>query len=830
MTQFAKLSAEAKSIVSNFLDKVRGKSFFAEAHKQLMVSLYSEMQGADQKVLEILSSYKVSLNDYFTSDEVSRLKEEYPAVIGYCFKFCDFRNGGIVDPSKGITYLPESLVELCAAIAKPIPGKSVLLPFAGDGSFSPLCEDAAVIDGFELNNESWAMAQIVLKSVNSKANVTLSDASEFNKTGKKYDYVFTFPPMMPGRNNSVVDVIYDIIANRLNDGGEFYAILPYSFCSESTGWFDVRKILLDRKDYSALVVALPSSMLLPAASVKLCLVHFAKNHKNLVALADASGDEFFARHDVAGLKETVLKVNSVLETIEKQDEKYVWVGTANTDIVLNMQPSRYLITQNLPILTSGEKYVKLDDLIELVSMTKDENLQHKTRQRNAAAHSTTADNMSEQERRRILEEFVELEKNHRLPLVGMKELANNYLNCTVNRATLPLGNKLEYTYLTTNCLLVGFMSGKFKVGKTEGVSEHSPVTLRNEVLPFKVVSSDVTEDYILRCLSESYVEKQAASFATGVAITRLRKEDFLSIVIKVPSTEEQERLCKEDTRISLTESDRLLLESHEEFRRDMHMKKHAIGQTIYNLKNWWKALQKARKEGNGVVSDTAMVGKSQPVSVAEIYDNLQEVITKLQTQINTLDRGNGLVSQNLALTEFIENYISNSANKSPLFTYVYDETGHHASETLKEVDFDEETGTGVETGRIILNEGDPIEYAEFAPEALKIIFDNIVSNATSHGFEGRENAVNYIKFELSSEGDDYVITISNNGNPLHSQISAQDVFTYNKSSKNGKDHFGIGGYEVQKLMREFGGDAQIITDSDSEFPVSYRLIFHNTNI
>ena len=260
------------------------------------------------------------------------------------------------------------------------------------------------------------------------------------------------------------------------------------------------------------------------------------------------------------------------------------------------------------------------------------------------------------------------------------------------------------------------------------------------------------------------------------------------------------------------------------------MKKHAIGQTIYNLSNWWKVLQKARKEGHGIVSDDATVGKSQPVLVSEIYNNLQEVITKLQHQINTLDRGNGLVSQNFALTEFIENYISNPANKSPLFTYIYDNTSHHADQTIPVIDFDESTGKAIVTRDIAIKEGDPIEYVDFAPDALKIIFDNVVSNAACHGFEGRENNLNIIKIELFSDGGNYVITISNNGNPLHEQISHKDVFTYNKSSKNGGTHFGIGGYEIKKLMNEFGGDVEIHSDSQSDFPITYKLVFTKTNI
>ena len=70
---------------------------------------------------------------------------------------------------------------------------------------------------------------------------------------------------------------------------------------------------------------------------------------------------------------------------------------------------------------------------------------------------------------------------------------------------------------------------------------------------------------------------------------------------------------------------------------------------------------------------------------------------------------------------------------------------------------------------------------------------------------------------------------------LNKQLKPEEVFVYGKTSRMGKGsdagetHFGIGGYEVQKLMREFGGDAEFISDPESDFPVSYKLSFFNTN-
>lgn len=794
MTPFATLSTEAQNIVNNFIAASRAKSFLTEAHKQIMVSLYGEMPNADKEVLDVLSHYQIHLDDYFSKSEIQTLTEEYSAVINYCYKYCDFSKGGVAQVKAGKPFIPESLVQLCGSIIDSTEGKSILLPYTGMGAFAPLCSTASFVEGFEIYPEAWALSQIMLKSVNPSAAIQLGDSDSLNIMGRKYDHILAFPPILPGKDGrKVIDLFYRLITEHLNEDGELCVILPLSYCYATSGWFDVRKIMLDHKGYSTMVIALPP-MLQLFTSVPLCLVQFVKNNKEMIVLADASSDDFKAFHTVAGKKGFSLKVDSIVESIRDCDERYVWVGDIhmlNGDI--NMMPSRYLVNQNLSPIPEGYTSYKLGDLITICPRVRSNN-------------------------------------NTEMPLVGMKELSATYLNCEIALNDIPSSPSYGSYCISSDSLLVGFIGGKFKVGKISGLSEDKMVSLRNEVIAFNIKNDVVSEDFLLREIMGKKVETQGLALATGVTISRISKEDFLSIVILVPSREEQDHLCKEDTRVSLTEADRRLIESAEEFRKDMHMKKHAIGQTIYNLSNWWKVLQKARKEGHGVVSDDAIVGKSQPVPVSEIYNNLQEVITKLQHQINTLDRGNGLVSQNFALTEFIENYISNPANKSPLFTYMYDNTSHHAGQTIPVIDFDETTGKSVPTGDIVIKEGDPIEYVDFAPDALKIIFDNIVSNAACHGFEGRGNNLNIIKIELFSEGENHIITISNNGNPLHKQISHKDVFTYNKSSKNGGSHFGIGGYEIKKLMNEFGGDAEILSDSQSEFPVTYKLVFNKTNI
>lgn len=767
MTQFSVLTSEAKAIVTNFFNAQKKSNVFSEPHKQLMASLYALMPDANHKVIGILGQYVVSLSDFMPESDICLLKSEYPAVVRSCYD-----NGQLADVTRinrGELFIPQSLIGLCMAISEPKAGNSVLVPYTGDGGFAYHLADCK-IDGFEINEKNWAFLQVLLHSVHAVSNIELGGS--LVSPDKRYDYVFSFPPILEGRDRrKVIDVIYNIITKQLQDEGELFCILPMNFCFERSGWFDVRKILWDcRGQFSMLVISLPP-VLQPLTGINFCLLHVKKNHQDKVVLVDATGEEYLAQCEKAGGKEYVLKVQSVIKAIKSMDEKHVWVGNSS-ELTGNvsLMPSRYLVPQYIQQPGEGERCFKLSDVIEIPPFAK---------------------------------------QKCKCPIVGMKNLSSSYLSCDIDRSVLDCSSKEEWRILTSDCLLVGFFGGKFKVGRLHGVTPVSPVALRGEVVPVRITSAAITEDFLLRSIMSDMAERQARMLATGSVITRLNGCDLLSIVINVPeSKEKQEAVCKEETRSRLNDADRKILESYESFRKDMHMKKHAIGQTLFNLNNWWNILQQVRKEGNGVVSDDATTGKIRKISVTTIYDSLQNAIGQLQQQISKFDRGNGLAVKKFALTEFIEDYIARKQN--PLFTFSYDQFRHNELRTFPEV--------------------------EFAPEALEIIFDNIVSNACCHGFKDRVDRQNIIKIELATEGDNYVVVVSNNGSAIHKQIKPEDVFVYGKTSKMGvastgnESHFGIGGYEVQKLMREFGGDAKFVSEPDSEYPVSYKLTFYNTNL
>ena len=135
--------------------------------------------------------------------------------------------------------------------------------------------------------------------------------------------------------------------------------MPLSFCF-GREWFDFRKTLLKESNnmFSAVVMSLPA-LFQPYTSVSMVLLCLKKRRQGTNLSYGCFKVKLSSRQkDLAGWKQETLKPDSIIETILKQDEKYVWLGTAeNLSEVLNLQPSRYLVNFSLPKVHNGEKIV-----------------------------------------------------------------------------------------------------------------------------------------------------------------------------------------------------------------------------------------------------------------------------------------------------------------------------------------------------------------------------------------------------------------------------------------------------------------------------------------
>lgn len=847
MSQNNTISVKAKNIVDNFINEIWSGNSISKTDKMkhIIITLYALMPGAKAEFLEPFKDCIFDLHEYFTQDEIDVIRDESRAVIMYCYEFSEVMHGHISlddngdlieeilvdDPPYSIYKTPKSLIELCMRLSgKPGNGANVYIPYgdvADYALYNPSAEFHIECEGWSSENgkivspghDINGYSQILLDSQGVSFEERYNDGSD--SPNYLSDYVFAFNPTLTQKRPfnaalsycdgmwsnavkvSAIELVEKIMTAIIftNSGKCLDFILPSDYLYDKTFW-DYFKLMFQEdqegKDYlkfNATLISLPS-MDWGETYIDTFLLHIEKNKGNIgmIRLVDATAPEFYQKRGFTKegtnalfepdgnkdkfsitnsdhYKTASLNVDLLMEVINNKEEEcmhYTKFFAINKHV-----PHQYLIDKKLPDLQEGEKYIVLKELIDVAN-------------------------------------FKRIEDGE-LPLLGTSLLSDKYMDCIINPsniATREIGKDPKLcsdssSYFTTKepCLVAGIDENHLKVGKLNDIEQ--PIAFKDGITPFRVKTEIVTEDHLLRELAKEYCTTQALMLSDrdhGI----LAPEYFLEIKIAVPSMKEQERRCKEDiqksleeTRKYLKEADRQLLQSAEEFKRDVHMKKHAIGQTLFNLNNWWDLLQKARKEGNGIVNESHEVGKFRKTKVVDIYSNIQMALEKLQMQVDSFWRADGLQVESMSLTTFVKEYIKE--HQSPLFVYEYDSVSTLVNNNVPKV--------------------------AFSKQALTMVFDNIINNACSHGFENKASESNIVKIEIQMDNGLPYIVISNNGNPVHEKISSEDVFTYGRSSKSGQAHYGIGGYEVRNLMREFQGEAEFISTPQEDFPVSYKLSF-----
>lgn len=819
MSQNNALSAKVQNILNKFIDNNRYNKAISRTDimKHVIVSLYAQMPGAKEELVAPFRYCVHDLHSYFTQEEIDAIMQECSKAIMYCLRFSGKMGRMRFDDNSelaeeilsydvplNIYKTPECVIDLCTRLSgSRHAGEKVYMPYSDFADY-PLycpeaeyrieCEDCSVGDEEPYGSYTNAYAQLLLDSQGVNPTVVYGDCSIKSYAGigmNSIDYIFACNPTLNQKCHNTLSVVagmwnspqqvgsFELGQNIaiwllcLKPGGSLDVVLPQSYFQEKGMWQALKALFESQKmELNATFITLRGS-LFDCDCGDMFLLHIEKDKGNvgMIRLINATGSVFYKKSSKMG-EWRWLDVDHLMDIINqdvcdaKFDERMQYTKFFDEG---EHAPHQYLIDKKLPELSQDEKYVTLRELVTIESAV-------------------------------VEEECV-------MRVMDDETLSSEYMNCNVNTESLQkkkLNEQSQYVvpithrYVSKDCLVVGLVVGYFgaslKVGRFDDVKE--PIAFKENIIAFSLKSKAVTEDYLLRELVKGYCSIQARMLAFGNGEDFvIEPEDFLDIKIVVPSLEEQERQCKEDARANLKEADRKALQTAEEFSRDVHMKKHAIGQTVFNLKNWWDMLRKVRREGGGIVDDAMEVGKAHKIRVSEIYDNIQTTMEKLNVQVDRFWIADKYTSDDLSLTAFIKEYVKEHQNT--LFTY-----------------------------EMAFPNGN-IPQVSFSKDALAMVFDNIINNACSHGFDNQTSAGNIVRISIDTSNGRPCVVVANNGKPFHDKLTVEDVFTYGRSSKNGQKHYGIGGYEVWQIMREFGGDAEFVSSPNEKFPVSYRLTFND---
>lgn len=774
--------------------------------KTLIASLYSLRPDANREVVNALAPMTVDLSKEMSEENIHFLLDSFGRVIDICY------NAGVYNDDSDT--LCKSYLELLAKLCEKsdAPGRHIYLPY-GQLRLASMFENASTVDSVESTPDGWAISHILKEVQNLNARICktkdeCAGARILNEQGG-YDYIISFPGDKVKDPQLVIEDSIDCLKNRVSPGGAMILGLPREACY-SKAWMPLRQFLAENcTQYHTAVISLriPSSSSINEGALFIMERSRPRDEwdeRDRIMLIDADKEEFILSDPQVG--PYGLKVDSIMESIENLDSRSVrLVPTARLDQGLNFTAARYFRHGLLPSYDSSRcEVVKLRDIIEIYPY-------------------------------RPMLNVGEYASEYKV--ITSAVLSDNYLACRIDTEHIPAQKIAEPLFTTATGGYAAMANGKLRIGKIEEDllwPYDDKAVIDYSVCHFHVKSNKTSMDYILKILSScDYVHQQARYLTKGYTWTsqHLHPADLLEIEIILPSIEKQNEELLADSRRGLEAKDAEIQRNFDEFRRNMHMQKHKIGQTISALYSWVEQINYARELGNGSVKDSDIIFPAYNTSAKDIFEKLTRTTEKLQKEILALDSSYGMEKdvEDIALADFLDDYIQKNVWSG--FEIIWDSWAHRYTKDLPMVEFDESDEYRIKArtipGEFIIKAGDPMEYISGTYRCLETIMDNIIANARAHGFK-RQDKTYKIRFDISTSGDQVILYVSNNGEPLHERMKTHEVFTYGHTSGD-DSHSGIGCYQIKEYMDTLKGSVEIISTPNEEFTVTYKLTFVNAN-
>lgn len=410
---------------------------------------------------------------------------------------------------------------------------------------------------------------------------------------------------------------------------------------------------------------------------------------------------------------------------------------------------------------------------------------------------------------------VKLDISAKCKKLTMDQLADGFPRNPINVIELEDGNIEQwqkYTPLHRDDVIIAFVPSVNRIGLRIGYISEEPTSPTYVSSIFVVLQpKSVSVDGLMAILLSPIIVEQIDVYNIGNTIPRFSLSEIYQIRIPKLSSDELQKMVETAMKDSMSVAERELQNAYIQYQNNIHIRKHALEQNTSSLESLWNALM-IFKDNSGIISLNDSVGRGRHRrNVSEIFEAISELIETITIQTKHLadiedDWGEREI---INVTEFIDTYIS--SHKSLLFQYDFIDNA-------------------------IESDSNDNEKLIFMPiRALKQVFDNVIANAKSHGFQYEIRDENTVLFTVNIVGDSVLIDISNNGKQLADGVDTEYVITYGKStvlnkkdtdidSKVEKVHSGTGGYETNNILKQYGASLEIISSKTSYFKVTYRMI------
>lgn len=739
---------------------------------QLMMGLYAIKQGHNMDVLDLMNANQrlnVDLEQILTPEDIKVLRNNYTAVANHCFSRAYHPQ---ILPNKAF----DALVHFLDAK----PGMSVFNPFFSAQSFVyRLTSEGCHCEAFEMGAIRWGMSNIYLESRNlmfkhpeMPTMASYAESIEEIGTHRQYDRIVAYVKDEDQENFD--DTLKQWIRHCLKPDGLIGVLLPEAANVATDRWRNLRRHLVEKGQLRG-VVRLPDS--------KETFAIWLVGHEQ-------KESPFFFNFEAYATANDLQEQSELFLTRQDPSLCYQVPVSKLKSTGYSFNPLRYLpapeTDDNLTVTTLGK-------LLELKSCE-------------------------------LVEEGYGLWIG--LSKVRDKQSAfvDNPLDCTVTEDRLREKEFTSAVVVPQPSLLAIDHLGTMRVARLPESLQLSDrkVHVASRAFVFSMRSqARCTEDYLLWLITSAATNEQVRNMSVmqcrqesmqlRYCKSYLMPDDFKAIRVELPPVAEQLRILESDKRGHLAQ---LVSEQGERFQaleRDLSVKRHSIGQTLFRTTNWLGVLMKMLEKSGGVLRQTDKVD-DLPYTVRDVFGELDVAFHQLSDKVKSLRNDVNLDCQVFDLRTFTEKFIGE----------------HHYDVCTLLKDWQDNVDVDV--------------LVSFPPEALTQILENILSNAVSHGFNNRRKSENNrVLFSFAIlDGTRVELTVSNNGARLSPKMDHLDPFEYGTTVKPEPDserlrittsqvHSGIGGYQIRQLMQEFGGEAYLDSTPQQEYTVCYRLIFKLVN-
>lgn len=341
-----------------------------------------------------------------------------------------------------------------------------------------------------------------------------------------------------------------------------------------------------------------------------------------------------------------------------------------------------------------------------------------------------------------------------------------------------------------------------------------------DIVPYLLPKRNIDVRYIAALLLFPEVKEQILTICDGSITAKTMSLILDRIIVPKHTPKERIQFLADTNYEALMSTKQELKKNHEDYKKAVRMRKHALTQTLSSMKSCFSSLDKFRQHNGGKLSDEDKITPITDDTVKDSFDYLSLQFSEMMPIIEHIaDVEYSFQNpEKIDPEKFIEDYIAKHVggwhNFKPIMNW---ETGHnhYKSDLVDPI-----------TQEIVAKKGDVIWSLIFPKDALERVLGNIIMNAQSHAFIDKSRKDYKLRFSCYSDGTLLVVKIENNGTPIPADQDVSSLLEYGVSSKLHQDgHNGIGCSEIDDIMRRYDGKLELISSPNEEFTVKYILSF-----